>query len=95
MRGSLQLQKAGRRSCRKLEAKEKLLAERELLLQQISPDLIDEYRKRRNNSAPPGSRGCRNVCSGCRVSVSSLIKSSLRQGGNIRCENCGRLLIMR
>ena len=99
MRGSLlQLQKSGKAELQEIRSqKEKLLAERQLLLQQISPALIDEYRKRRKQfHGRPVVEVAGNVCSGCRVSVSSLIKSSLRQGGKaIRCENCGRLLIMR
>jgi predicted nucleic acid-binding Zn-ribbon protein len=69
--------------------------ERELLLQQIDPALLAEYRvKRKEFLGRPLAKLEGDICSGCRVSVSSNTKSILfRPNVKVCCENCDRILI--
>ena len=69
--------------------------ERELLLQQIDPALLAEYQeKRKEFIGRPLAKLEGDICSGCRVSVSSNTKSILfRPNAKVCCENCGRMLI--
>lgn len=72
-----------------------LREEREQILQQVSKPLADEYRSmRKQYSGRPLARLENDICSGCRVSVSSKICSQLNNpNSKINCDNCGRLLV--
>ncbi|EEG78742.1 zinc ribbon domain-containing protein [Dethiobacter alkaliphilus] len=90
------LQKSGNQKINEL--KKEILANREKrdqLASQISEPLLNEYRaKRKEFNGRPLARVERELCGGCRVSVSSTVQSSLHiPDCKVSCENCGRILV--
>ena len=89
-------QKTGNEEISRLKEEIRFLREqRELLLQQVSKPLLDEYREMRTKyNGRPLATVENDICCGCRVGVSSSIKAMLlRPDSKAICENCGRILV--
>ncbi|MDW7650636.1 MAG: hypothetical protein SCK29_12595 [Bacillota bacterium] len=90
------LQKTGNEQINSLKDEiRRLRDKRDLLLQQIDRELLSEYKeKRKQYYGRPLALLEGDICSGCRVSVSSNTRSLLcRPNIKVLCENCGRILI--
>lgn len=68
---------------------------RDLITQQVTPALLDEYRElRKRFHGRPVALVENDICRGCRVSVSSVVKAKLYDSAcKTYCDNCGRLLV--
>jgi predicted nucleic acid-binding Zn-ribbon protein len=90
------LQKSGNEEIQRL--KDEIIfhqEQRDILLQQISKELIEGYReKRKRYNGRPLALVTGDTCSGCRVSISSRTKNFLcNPDAVVACDNCGRILV--
>lgn len=77
------------------EAIASLEKEREELLPQIDPCLLERYQEIRARVGGGIAKVEKGVCGGCGFSVSPRLLSRLREGeALIYCENCGRILFL-
>jgi predicted nucleic acid-binding Zn-ribbon protein len=59
----------------------------------IPKELLEQYKKVKRTNTNPVAKVNNNQCSGCNMSIPSLMFSKLRSGeGIVECDNCGRLL---
>ncbi|MBT9141251.1 MAG: hypothetical protein DDT30_01840 [Dehalococcoidia bacterium] len=92
----LEKQKSGNEEINRL--KEEILyyrEQRQLLSRQVAKPLLEEYNAQRQNfQGRPLAQVEKDICLGCRVSVSSMVKVKLNHPDcKINCENCGRILV--
>lgn len=90
------LQKSGNERINELKDEIRIYREkRESLVEKIDKQLLDDYReKHKQYNGRPLAMLTGNLCSGCRVSVSSSTVSSMcRPDVIVHCENCGRFLV--
>ncbi|MBS4030235.1 MAG: hypothetical protein KGZ63_02275 [Clostridiales bacterium] len=91
-----ELQKSGNEEIERLKDEIKFHQEqRDILLQQVSKELIEGYReKRKRYNGRPLALVTGDTCSGCRVSISSRTKNFLcNPNAVVVCDNCGRILV--
>ncbi|MBS3898827.1 MAG: hypothetical protein KGZ54_04825 [Dethiobacter sp.] len=69
--------------------------QRQLLSRQVAKPLLEEYNAQRQKfQGRPLAQVEKDICLGCRVSVSSMLKVKLNHPDcKINCENCGRILV--
>ena len=64
------------------------------LLKNISPRLLDKYRKIKKSKREAVASVLEGKCSGCRMGISILVAEKVSRGDSlVYCENCGRILI--
>ena len=89
-------QKSGNEEINRLKEESLYYREqRHLLSQQVAKPLLEEYNAmRREFQGRPLAQVEKDICQGCRVSVSSMVKAKLYNPDcKINCENCGRILV--
>ncbi|MBS3885726.1 MAG: hypothetical protein KGZ41_02505 [Dethiobacter sp.] len=89
-------QKSGNEEISRL--KEEILhykEQRQLLSMQVAKPLLEEYDAQRQKFlGRPLAEVDKDICQGCRVSVSSMVKAKLYHPDcKINCDNCGRILL--
>ncbi len=92
----LEKQKSGNEEINRLKAESLLYREqRDLLSKQLTEQLLKEYQTLRQKfQGRPLAKVEKDICLGCRVSVSSMVKAKLYHPDcKINCENCGRILV--
>lgn len=92
----LEKQKSGNEEIDRLKVE--ILAYREqlqLLAQQVATPLLEEYKEQRQKfQGRPLAQVEKDICCGCRVSVSTMVKAQLYHPNcKVYCENCGRMLV--
>ena len=60
----------------------------------ISPDYMARYQNIKKHSVPPLAKLRGEQCGGCNMSLPSSVVRSLKNGQEVECETCGRLLLL-
>ena len=63
------------------------------VMDQVDPDLLEEYETIKKHISPPVARLVHGQCSGCNTSLPSAILSKIKGGTLVECETCGRMII--
>ena len=60
----------------------------------IPPELLAKYNEVKEHSVPPMAKLLDDRCGGCHMTFPSGVLRQIKAGEQIRCENCGRMIIM-
>ena len=89
-------QKSGNEEINRLKEESLYYREQQQLLsRQVAKPLLEEYNAQRQKfQGRPLAQVEKDICQGCRVSVSSMVKAKLYDPDcKVNCENCGRILV--
>lgn len=60
----------------------------------LDPEIMKVYLQKKQRCNPPIAKLVEDRCGGCNMSFPSSVLHAIKQGENIECENCGRLIIV-